>query len=52
MFDRLVCMSGGYPRPDLIDKKNTLTRRALERPPLWHELTRSHREGRTSAFFC
>ena len=24
MFDRLVCMNGGNPRPDLIDKKDTL----------------------------
>jgi multimeric flavodoxin WrbA len=31
MFDRLVCMSGGNPRPDLIDKKSTLKAQALER---------------------
>ena len=30
MFDRLVCMSGGNPRPDLIDKKSTLKAQALE----------------------
>ena len=52
MFDRLVCMSGGNPRPDLIDKKSTLRAQALERSPLWAELTRNHLEGRTAAFFC
>ncbi|WP_264048959.1 NAD(P)H-dependent oxidoreductase [Methylobacterium flocculans] len=52
MFDRLVCMSGGNPRPDLIDKKSTLEAQALERSPLWRELTRNHLEGRTAAFFC
>ena len=30
MFDRLVCMNGGNPRPDLIDKKDTLKAQALE----------------------
>ncbi len=29
MFDRLVCMNGGNPRPDLIDKKDTLKAQAL-----------------------
>jgi NADPH-dependent FMN reductase len=52
MFDRLVCMAGGNPRPDLIDKKSTLKAQALERSPLWRELTRNHLEGRTAAFFC
>jgi hypothetical protein len=52
MFDRLVCMSGGNPRPDLIDKKSTLKAQALERSALWKELTRNHLEGRTAAFFC
>ena len=51
MFDRLVCMSGGNPRPDLIDKKSTFKAQALERSPLWRELTRNHLEGRTAAFF-
>ena len=52
MFDRLVCLSGGNPCPDLIDKKSTLEAQALERSPLWRELTRNHLEGRTAAFFC
>jgi hypothetical protein len=52
MFDRLVCMNGGNPRPDLIDKKNTLKAQALERSALWHELSKNHLEGRTAAFFC
>lgn len=52
LFDRLVCMSGGNPRPDLIDKKNTQKAQALERSPLWAELTANHLAGRTAAFFC
>ncbi len=52
MFDRLVCMNGGNPRPDLIDKKDTLKAQALERSTLWHELSKNHLAGRTAAFFC
>jgi hypothetical protein len=52
MFDRLVCMNGGNPRPDLIDKKDTLKAQALERSPLWEELSKNHLSGRTAAFFC
>jgi hypothetical protein len=52
MFDRLVCMNGGNPRPDLIDKKDTLKAQALERSPLWQELHKNHLSGRTAAFFC
>ena len=52
MFDRLVCMNGGNPRPDLIDKKDTLKAQALERSPLWREISRNHLSGRTAAFFC
>jgi hypothetical protein len=52
MFDRLVCMNGGNPRPDLIDKKDTLKAQALERSPLWQEISRNHLSGRTAAFFC
>jgi hypothetical protein len=52
MFDRLVCMNGGNPRPDLIDKKDTLKAQALERSPLWDELSKNHLSGRTAAFFC
>jgi hypothetical protein len=52
MFDRLVCASGGNPRPDLIEKKKTHLAQALERSPLWAELSRNHLEGRTAAFFC
>jgi multimeric flavodoxin WrbA len=51
MFDRLVCMNGGNPRPDLIDKKDTLKAQTLERDPLWRELSKNHLEGRTAAFF-
>jgi len=35
MFDRLVSMSGGNPRPDLIDKKSTLKAQALEKSLRW-----------------
>jgi len=52
MFDRLVCMNGGNPRPDLIDKKDTLKAQALERSSLWREISRNHLSGRTAAFFC
>jgi hypothetical protein len=52
MFDRLVCMSGGNPRPDLIDGKDPAKARALERTPLWKELSANHLEGRSAAFFC
>jgi multimeric flavodoxin WrbA len=52
LFDRLVCMNGGNPRPDLIDKKDTLKAQALERSPLWQELSKNHLSGRTAAFFC
>jgi hypothetical protein len=40
MFDRLVCAAGGNPRPDLIDKKDTLKAQALERSPQWRRLTK------------
>jgi multimeric flavodoxin WrbA len=52
MFDRLVCMNGGNPRPDLIDKKDTLKAQALERSLLWRTLSRNHLSGRTAGFFC
>jgi hypothetical protein len=52
MFDRLVCMNGGNPRPELIDKKDTLKAQALERSPLWREISKNHLSGRTAAFFC
>jgi len=52
MFDRLVCMSGGNPREDLIDHKDPERAMALEKEPLWDELSRNHLEGRTAAFFC
>jgi hypothetical protein len=52
MFDRLVCMNGGNPRPDLIDKKSTQLAQALERSPQWEELSKNHLEGRSAAFFC
>lgn len=52
MFDRLVCINGGNPRPDLIDKKDTWKAQALERSPLWREISKNHLAGRTAAFFC
>ncbi|MDB5641434.1 MAG: hypothetical protein JWN07_751 [Hyphomicrobiales bacterium] len=52
LFDRLVCISGGNPRPDLIEKKNTLLAQALERSPQWSELSKNHLEGRSAGFFC
>ncbi len=52
MFDRLVCMNGGNPRPDLIDKKDTLKAQALERSARWKDLSKNHLAGRTAAFFC
>jgi multimeric flavodoxin WrbA len=52
LFDRLVCMSGGNPREDLIDHKDPELAMALERSAEWEELSRNHLEGRTAAFFC
>jgi hypothetical protein len=52
LFDRLVCMNGGNPRPDLIDKKSTVLAQALERSSQWKELSKNHLEGRSAAFFC
>jgi hypothetical protein len=52
LFDRLVCMNGGNPRPDLIDKKNTLLAQQLERSALWAQLSKNHLQGRTAAVFC
>lgn len=51
-FDRLVCMSGGNPRGDLIDHKDPEKAMELEKTPLWTELSRNHLEGRTAGFFC
>lgn len=52
MFDRLVCMSGGNPREDLIGHKDPSRAMALELSPQWEELSRNHLEGRTAGFFC
>jgi hypothetical protein len=52
MFDRMVCMSGGNPREDLIEHKNPELAMALEHSPQWPELSQNHLEGRTAAFFC
>jgi hypothetical protein len=52
MFDRLVCMSGGNPREDLIEHKNPERARELEHSAQWAELSLNHLEGRTAAFFC
>lgn len=52
MFDRLVCMSGGNPKEDLIQHKNPEIAMKLEHLPEWKELSLNHLEGRTAAFFC
>ena len=52
MFDRLVCMSGGNPREDLIEHKDPELAMKLERSPAWEKLSQNHLEGRTAAFFC
>ena len=52
MFDRLVCMSGGNPKEDLIQHKNPEIAMKLEHLPDWKELSLNHLEGRTAAFFC
>lgn len=52
MFDRLVCMSGGNPREELIDHKDPEKAMRLEKAPEWKELSLNHLEGRTAAFFC
>lgn len=52
MFDRLVCMSGGNPREDLIGHKDPERAAQFERSPLWPQLRQNHLEGRTAAFFC
>ncbi|MCI0332889.1 MAG: NAD(P)H-dependent oxidoreductase [Planctomycetes bacterium] len=52
MFDRLVCMTGGNPREDLIEHKNPELAKKLEHDPQWEELSLNHLEGRTAAFFC
>jgi len=51
-FDRLVCMSGGNPREDLIEHKDPELAMKLERSPAWQELSQNHLEGRSAAFFC
>jgi hypothetical protein len=52
MFDRLACMNGGNPRPDLIDQKDPEKARRLEAWPEWQDLSRNHLEGRAVGFFC
>ena len=52
MFDRLVCMSGGNPKEELIDHKDPEMAQRLEHAPEWKELSRNHLEGRTAGFFC
>ncbi|MET0400664.1 MAG: flavodoxin family protein [Longimicrobiaceae bacterium] len=51
MFDRLVCMSGGNPREELIAHKDPERAMALERSPEWDALSLNHLEGRTAAFW-
>jgi hypothetical protein len=52
MFDRLVCMSGGNPREDLIGHKDPERARVLEHSAAWSSLSRNHLGGRSAAFFC
>ena len=52
MFDRLVCMSGGNPREELIDHKDPEKAMAFERSPQWDELSVNHLEGRSAGIFC
>jgi hypothetical protein len=52
LFDRLVCMSGGNPREDLIGHKDPERARALEHSRAWPGLSLNHLEGRSAAFFC
>lgn len=52
MFDRLVCISGGNPREDLIGHKDPEKAMALEHSPDWEALSLNHLEGRTAGFFC
>lgn len=51
LFDRLVCASGGNPKPDLIAHKHPEKAMALEHAPEWAGLSQNHLEGRTAAFF-
>jgi hypothetical protein len=51
MFDRLVCMSGGNPREDLIGHKDPERARALEHSREWAALSLNHLEGRSAGFF-
>ena len=48
MFDRLVCMSGGNPREELIEHKDPERAMALEQSPEWDDLSGNHLEGRTA----
>jgi hypothetical protein len=52
LFDRLVCMSGGNPREELIRHKDVELAMKLERSPAWKELSVNHLEGRSAAFLC
>jgi hypothetical protein len=52
MFDRLVCMSGGNPREDLIGHKDPALAIELEHSAEWAELSQNHLEGRSAGFFC
>lgn len=52
MFDRLVCASGGNPRPDLIDGKNVEKARELQRLPMWRQISKNHLGGKYAAFWA
>lgn len=51
MFDRLVCMSGGNPREELIEHKDPTLAIALSHSPQWEALSQNHLEGRSAGFF-
>lgn len=51
MFDRLVCINGGNPYPELIDRKNLKKAKRLELLPEWDLINRNHLSGRCAAFF-
>ena len=52
MFDRLVCASGGNPKPELTNGKDVDKAIELEKKAEWKELRKNHLEGRTCGVFC
>ena len=51
MFDRLVCINGGNPYPDLTEWKNKKLSKMLELLPEWDLISRNHLSGRCASFF-